>query len=289
MRRPLGFLTTLALLASTVACNLTSAAPTPVATAPGVSPAPTDTPLAPLPTESPTVAFSGVPVSFAGTSFVLPAGLAMGTANEIVPESSGPDLPVWEIAPAYTKFTLQGYPLQGEFFEAQVMVYPAQQFASMSDGAAATISSLQALLGSPGAPLPTAFPFLPPYNAAQVFTAQPQVVQFLNGSGIRYLTQYAQYPATANNHDLFYTFQGLTSDGAYYVTAMLPVNATFLAADSNPDSPVPPDGIPFHQGNPQEYYASVVEKLNATAPEAFTPSLSTLDALIQSFQVTGQQ
>ncbi|MEO8354588.1 MAG: hypothetical protein ABI621_01610 [Chloroflexota bacterium] len=40
-----------------------------------------------------------------------------------------------------------------------------------------------------------------------------QVINFQNGRGIRFLTQYAQYPAPINNHELFYHFQGLTNDG----------------------------------------------------------------------------
>jgi hypothetical protein len=288
MKKHLVLLPVLALIASTLACSLGNArATTPPPPEPLVFP--TDTPPPPPPSDTPAPTFEGLPVSFAGTSFVIPDGLANGTANEIVPESSGTDVPVWGVAPAYSKFTLQGYPLQDKFFQPQIFVYPAQEFAQMHEGAAATISNLHILLADPQKPLPAQLPFLPPFNAAQVFTAQPQILQFQNGSGIRYLTQFAQYPATANNHDLFYTFQGLTSDGATYVTAILPVNAAFLAPDEKPDSPVPPDGIPLDQNNLEQYYASVVEKLNATAPDAFTPSLGQLDLLMQSVRATGQQ
>jgi len=289
MKGQLGLLSVLALLSATLSCNLGNSGVT-TTPPPDLLLFPTDTPPPPVPSASPTTSFQGDTISFAGTSFIIPDSLASGTASEIVPESSGTDLPIWQVAPAYTKFTLQGYqPLHDKFFEPQIMVYPAQEFAQLHEGAAATISALEILLANPNNPLPAQLPFLPPYNASQVFTAQPQILQFQNGSGIRYLTQYAQYPATANNHDLFYTFQGLTSDGAYYVTAILPANAAFLAPDEKPDSRVPPDGIPFDQAKLEGYYASVVEKLNATAPDAFTPSLSTLDALVQSIRATGQQ
>jgi hypothetical protein len=36
----------------------------------------------------------------------------------------------------------------------------------------------------------------------------------------------------------------------------------------------------------QSYYASVTDLLNATPPEAFTPTINQLDSLIQSMRVT---
>lgn len=287
MKQPFVLLTISVLLSATLACSLGAATATP--TAPPLL-FPTATPSPPEPTAIQTVQPPvGTPVSFGGASLVIPESLASGAATEIVPESTdATNAAPWDIHPAYTQFTLQDYPLQDKFFQPQIFVYPAEDFAKIHEGAAATISALQTLLANPGNPLPTPLPFLPLFNAAQVFTAQPQVLQFQNGSGLRYLTEFAQYPDTVNNKDLFYTFQGLTSDGKYYVSAVLPVNADFLAADERPDSPVPPDGIPFDQDNVQQYYAAVVEKINGTAPDAFTPSLSTLDALLQSISVTGQ-
>lgn len=44
-----------------------------------------------------------------------------------------------------------------------------------------------------------------------------------DGGGIRYLTQFGQAAGLITNPELFYTFQGLTDDGAYYVAAVFPV------------------------------------------------------------------
>jgi hypothetical protein len=255
--------------------------------APAANPIPsTDT--SPVPPAS-----SGTPISFAGTSFTLPEGLAGGTNNEVIQRTAGQDMAPWEIAPTYTKFTLLGYPLQGKFFEPQIMVYPAKDFAALSEPAANTIGNLQALLANPPNPLPSQIPFLPPFNAGEVFTAQAKIVPFKSGTGIRFLTEFAQYYAPVNNHELIYTFQGLTSDGEFYVSAILPVNTGFLAADSNPDSPQPADGVPFPNYNDpnanfEGYYAAMIQKLNATAPQSFMPSLESLDTLVESLLVTGQ-
>jgi hypothetical protein len=113
------------------------------------------------------------------------------------------------------------------------------------------------------------------------------MIQFQNGSGVRELTQYDQYPAPINNRELFYHFEGLTSDARYYVIAILPITAPVLAEDEKAESPVPAGGIPIppDTGPTDVYYFSVTEKLNSLQPDSFTPPLNTLDALIQSILV----
>jgi hypothetical protein len=138
--------------------------------------------------------------------------------------------------------------------------------------------------------LPENLPFLPTFNAAQVFHSNEQVQKFQNGTGIRFLTQYAQAPYPVNNNSLFYTFQGLTNDGAYYISAILPINAAFLSPDGNPNTPLPADGVPFDWNNFENipaHFELVKQKLNATDPNAFTPSLTNLDTMIQSVRITG--
>ena len=88
-----------------------------------------------------------------------------------------------------------------------------------------------------------------------------------------------------NNRELIYYFHGLTDSGDFYVEAILPLQAPFLAADEDPASPLPPGGIPFKMDNLGSYFQDVANKLNATPPDGFTPSLTTLDALIQSIFV----
>ena len=82
------------------------------------------------------------------------------------------------------------------------------------------------------------------------------------------------------------------SDGKSYVVATLPVNAGFLAPESDPSSVVPAGGIPFPAVDPTDskpfttYYQAVTDLLEAAPPEAFQPTLTALDSLIQSLQVS---
>jgi hypothetical protein len=229
----------------------------------------------------------GIFVSANAVQFTIPAGLGTGANVEIIPEARGQEGPSWGAAPAYRKFTIQGYPLQGKFFEAHILVYPAVEFESMNTSAAQSLQQLRQILADPSAPLAVdRLPAVPGFNAARLFAAGIKPLAFQNGGGVRMLTQYAQYNATANNHELFFNFQGLTADGRYYVIAIFPVNATFLASDEQPDTTVPPGGvIPPSNGPDEGYYSTVSEKLDAADAGFFTPALSILDALITSIVV----
>ena len=76
-----------------------------------------------------------------------------------------------------------------------------------------------------------------------MFLSKPEYLKFENGSGVRYLTMYGQGFAPINNHDLFYSFQGLTADGRYWVSVIMPVNHPSLQATY--DDPLPADFAQF--------------------------------------------
>ena len=127
--------------------------------------------------------------------------------------------------------------------------------------------------------------------ANQDFHAQEKFLSFKNGTGIRFVTQFDQAPLPINNTSMFYTFQGLTNDGEYYVSVSLPVNLDSLPADDKPNSPTPPNGIPFdwdHIDKFPDYMTAIKGRLNQN-DNVFTPSLKDLDALVESLLVTIQK
>jgi hypothetical protein len=228
----------------------------------------------------------GIPISYENVSFVIPNGMASGANTEKMTSVDTNSGAPWEIAPTHLRFTLTGYPLQGKLLEPQIYVYPAAEYAQVNSVASEQIERVKKALS--GAPLlKETLPNVPFFNAAHIIAAGIQLSKFQNGGGVRELTQYDQYPAPINNHELFYHFEGLTSDAQYYVIAVLPVTAPILAEDEKLESSVPAGGIPIpaNTGPNDVYYFSVSEKLNSLAPDAFTPSIAMLDALIQSILV----
>jgi hypothetical protein len=229
---------------------------------------------------------SGIPVTYENVSFVIPNEVASGANPEKMTSVDTNSGAPWEIAPTHLRITLTGYKLQGKFFEPQMFVYPADEYAQVNSVASEQIERIKkAVAGSPL--LKETIPNVPFFNATHIIAANLQLIKSQNGSGVRELTQYDQYPAPINNHELFYHFEGLTNDGKYYVIAILPITAPFLAEDEKPESSVPAGGIPIPTsvGPNDVYYFSVTEKLNSMSPDSFTPSITLLDGLVQSILV----
>jgi len=274
------------LMGVVLACNFTSTVITPQPAQP--IEAPGDMTAAPIETQT----SEGISVSYVGTSFTIPAGLAIGTINEIKPRTQDDQgIPYLVNYPAYTHIILQGYSLQGKIFEPQIAVYPAKEYTQMNEAAATIITNMQNILAaqrtSPAEPIA----FLPPENASQVFHAQEKFISFKNGNGIRYITQFDQAPLPINNTSMFYTFQGLTSDSEYYVSVIMPVNVDYLPADDKVNSPTPIDGIPFDWENIENfpvYLNTITDRLNRT-DNVFNPALEVFDRLVDSLLTIGQR
>lgn len=252
---------------------------------------PTEGGSSPENTESPTqgsAASGGTDVSYEGVSLAVPGSVASGANPEkMTAVESNSDAP-WDIAPTHLRFTLTDYPLQGKFHQPRIFVYPAGEYAQKNAGAAEQINRLRNILDGAAA-LHETLPTVSFFNAGPLLSAQIRIIPFANGGGgIRWLTQYAQYAAPVNNHELFYHFQGLSADGNYYVVAILPVTAPILPEDEKPEAAVPQGGIsiPGDVGPNQVYYLSVTQALNTLSSDAFTPSLEALDALMESIHVT---
>ncbi|HEY9152843.1 MAG TPA: hypothetical protein VIN60_08160 [Anaerolineales bacterium] len=256
--------------------------------------APTQIPATSAPSETTTTLPppSGTSASFGPLSLVLPSGLSSGISGSQLSRADGQDVPYWGLTPGHTQIDLNGYVLQGKFHKPQIFIYPAQAYAELVPAAFENIHRLNNILGNPGASINSdQLPTVPFFNAAQVFASNIQIVTFQSGRGVRFLTEYAQYAASANNHDLFYEFQGLTSDGAYYIIAILPITSPLLGETSDPASAVSIGGVAFpNMGDPNAdwkgYYNAVTVQLNAQAPTDFVPTLNLLDLLIQSIRIT---
>ncbi len=254
----------------------------PTATSVPPSAALTDTPASP----------KAQAVSFGPLHFSLPQGLASGINGSQVARADSPDLPAWQWTPGHNQVKLEGYFLQGKSQEPQIYVYPAQAYAEMKTGAFESIRRIDNILGSAGAPMTAdVLPGVPFFNTRQVFASNIQVISFQNGKGVRFLTEHAQFPASVNNQDLFYMFQGVTSDGYWYVVAILPVTSPVLADTSDAGAPLPAGGVPYpYLANPnadmQAYYSAVTSLLEGSSSQNFSPALDMLDALVQSIQVS---
>jgi hypothetical protein len=233
---------------------------------------------------------AGVEVSFNNVSFVIPNGLASGATSILEPAVGGDTAP-WEMAPEHIVFKLNGYngvdPNQST--DPAIYVYPAQAFAEVSPGASLSLPELQALLASPSAPINRdSAPGIPFYNAGQDLVAKGVRLNFQSGAGIRMISRFSQFPGAIIKNGQIYHYQGLTSDGKYYVIAILPVVSPLQSTPDNhsADGVNYPDYASAAPGEMDAYFLAITGILDAADPSSFTPGLASLDALIQSLTIT---
>ena len=256
---------------------------TPVATTEVLA---TEVPAAQPPTNT------GTTVTFGSLSLVVPEEVAGGASGTEVPRLDSEDAAWWQKTPGHLQVMLGDYyVLQGKLHQPQIYVYPAQAYAEMVPTVFESIRRLNNILYDPGESIsPDQLPAVPFFNAQQVFASKIQIISFQNGSGVRFLTEYAQSAAPVNNHELFYHFQGVTRDGAYYIIALFPITVPVLAESSDAAAVLPPGGIAYPDitdpsADWQGYYAAVTDLLNGISPDIFTPSIDQLDLLIGSMQI----
>lgn len=221
-------------------------------------------------------------VIYEGISFSYDDTLAGEVVAETIP-AVGEGSFEWEIAPEHVQLTFTGYVLPDTCHEPRIYVYPISDFEAANQVAGKTIAALRQFLAEKPA-APDGIPFLPLFNAKQMMRAQIAYVDFQNGMGVRFLTYYSQAPIPVNNNELFYTFQGMTHDGDYYVAAILPVSHPMLPANWIMEIPAS-DADAFAQ-NLDSYMWDVEQQLSAQDASSFTPDLSLLDATIQSLELT---
>ena len=155
---------------------------------------------------------------------------------------------------------------------SQISIYPVDVI-KVSNTAADLRVILDQRLTTPSGTLPC----LGMRGAAQIIQAGISYLDFQNGSGMRYLTSYAQAAYHINNPGLFYTFQGLTDDGRYYISATFSVSNPVLDKDI----------VVWDEDKYTwlAYIEDIEALLSAQPAESFTPDLSLLDEMMRSLLV----
>lgn len=222
----------------------------------------------------------GTPVDTAEISFFIPNGVANDATSTVTTAVEYPYInPGFGDMPQHANINLNLYAVTETIHQPQILIFRASEYSQYSELTASIISQLQSLQYVDGQPLSK--------ELSADFSAQIHAVNFKNGHGVRYLTQIFQNFNTVNNKELFYYYQGITDDGQCFVQAILPINTPYLVADSNPNSPLPADGVPFNMDDFPGYLNTVNQKLNSTDTFNFNPYLDALDEMIESIQIKG--
>lgn len=211
------------------------------------------------------------------------------------------DAPYFQMFPSHVRAVLN---LPGQRWRAQyaadvppasVAVYPVSGWLSLyrAPGAAQEvgqrIGALRALSAGTlrSGDMKGALPFLPLRNAVQVTAGAVRRVETPALRGIRYLTVYSQeggvpFPREA----IFYTFQGLSRDGRFYISVQVPYAPASLPnrdeLDRTRSYVVAQYSGPVDGAAQDAYRADLTLKLNA---EDNAPDVRNLDALVRSIRL----
>jgi hypothetical protein len=232
-------------------------------------------------------------VRFDGVGFVFDHGLGRSVNITRVPHQPLNGIQVGEPSPAHIAFSL--YQRQGEaaripgIWDAPgvVRVYRTSALEGYPI-ATAQLTRLRRLLTERPDPssleaiaagYTTDSPYLPIEEAAQAIAAHAQYIDTPELSGVAYVTGFRQDYIPFTRDDLWYTFQGLSTDGRWYVAVRWVLRAgMFPTRVSDADS----RRVGRNDRTWARYIAQSSATLDAAEPTAFEPSLDTVDALVRS-------
>jgi hypothetical protein len=121
-------------------------------------------------------------------------------------------------------------------------------------------------------------PYVPVLTHGAVLTARAHYVETEAVQGIAYIQVVSADLAPFTSRDFSHTFQGISSDGQYYVSTNFNLNTTLF--------PETLEGTDFNmaafQAQWPEYLVESIATLNQAEAHDFTPSLDAIDAVVQS-------
>lgn len=253
-----------------------TATPTPLPTATATTP-PTNTP---LPTSTPIS-----PLSFASTEFpeltvLIPPQIAESGKSQVIPFGDA-DTPQGENLPRHLLVDLQGYP--GPTIPFQGPAIRVFTVAGLENGYHYQVQNARLVL-SGAAPEAGIYPALPIISGATRLQIRVKPLAFKNGQGFRFL-EYEGTPslATLENESMNYVFQGISTDGEYYLSVIFPVKMPFL---KEPISQAATQAASLTTPLPQELFLlPILDKLHAANEAEFSPSLAALDEIVASLNL----
>jgi len=153
------------------------------------------------------------------------------------------------------------------------------------DAVSNSISMLEGLLDIKLAPVPSkGLPILPFERVTGVADMQVQgaYLDVTMGAGMRFVTRFVQTPnpVASDVPQMFYTFQGFSSDGAYLIAFFYPVTTEELSKANA----ITQEEQDFVSANSQAYMDAKITELNALEPSDWEPDLKQLDAVINTLK-----
>lgn len=208
----------------------------------------------------------------------IPSSISSNAEGTIVPFGA---IPTQLAAPRHVRIRLNNYPCPA--IDDQGPAIYVFTTAGLETPYASTVKNTKTVING-STPDFGIYPALPMISGTTQIQIRVKTLAFQNGKGFRYL-EYENIPTIdeLSNPQMNYIYQGITQDGKYYISVILPVNIPFLTesisqaatlAVSNA-TPLPPEILFF----------PILQKLQTESDTEFFPSLAVLDAMVMSLEV----
>jgi hypothetical protein len=107
-------------------------------------------------------------------------------------------------------------------------------------------------------------------------------LDFEGGSCVRFIAAYRQDASPFTDADTFYTCQGLSSDGKYWVSFTHPIASTALPANYDR---VPPAVLKEVEADYAGYVARTITAIERLNVRSFRPFLNRIDNVVKSLTI----
>ncbi len=169
------------------------------------------------------------------------------------------------------------------YLTPELSIYKVADLQTRNENTPAVVADLTKLLQGKADPTKVArIPVFPFVNAGQIFHVKNALIKTANGSGVRFVSMYAQALVPVTNENISYYFQGITSDGKYYLSLRVPIKTSALEGN---DKLFPDMNDPNIQGSFEAYMQQSRQKIESAPPRSFSPALDAVDAFITGITV----
>jgi pimeloyl-ACP methyl ester carboxylesterase len=275
--------------------------PTEAVTLPAATePAPVVTPTAEaaVPTPAPPVVAGPAPLppatALEPTKFALnPAGIARRLTKVVAPAVAHvPDSPpLLNGLPTRIQYTFDRDTLPNYYtpLSRQMLILPLAEYRALYEGRPAEqaafdklVADMKNLLATRPPTVTEEIPFLPQVGAAQALKARLAYLDFEGGACVRFIAAYRQDVSPFTDADTFYTCQGLSTDGQYWVSFTTPIASTALPANFDR---VPAAVLKDVEADYAGYVARTVAAIERLNVRNFRPFLNRIDNVVKSLTI----
>jgi hypothetical protein len=222
-------------------------------------------------------------VDFFGVSFLYNPTLGGVIGAQVPADTDDIGSPDWKL-PERAEFTVVNYPPVKTSRTPKIVVFPIAPMTDFNDVGAERIQALADLLKAKPEPdkIVEPIPQMSDMEEDELMHAQVKYLDFQNGSGVRFISEYSSDVRPINNEDLVYVFQGITTDGKFYVAIMLPLTQIDLIENEDALTSAQADAM---LSDYNKYLSGIAKDLTIADGASFIPKLSLLDKVVTSFNI----